>query len=234
MRIFVALFFLMLFSSCSSNIQVPTTFSDGWQEEFGIEDCTLVTTGKNPYFILDPGFTLVLEGATEKVIITVLDKTMQVDGVETRLIEEREWRNGDLIEISINMFAMCEETQDVFYFGEFVDMYSEGQLTSHQGAWIAGDNDARAGMIMPGDPEPGMRYYQEIAPGVAMDRAEIISLDYELTTPAGTFMDCLETVEGTALNLAEREVKIYAPGIGLIQDANIFLTEYGYLDLENE
>lgn len=234
MRIFVALFFLMLFSSCSSNIQVPTTFSDGWQEEFGIEDCTLVTTGKNPYFILDPGFTLVLEGATEKVIITVLDKTMQVDGVETRLIEEREWRNGDLIEISINMFAMCEETQDVFYFGEFVDMYSEGQLTSHQGAWIAGDNDTRAGMIMPGDPEPGMRYYQEIAPGVAMDRAEIISLDYELTTPAGTFMDCLETVEGTALNLAEREVKIYAPGIGLIQDANIFLTEYGYLDLENE
>jgi hypothetical protein len=73
-----------------------------------------------------------------------------------------------------------------------------------------------------------MRYYQEIAPGVAMDRAEIISLDKTHFTPAGKFANCLETVEGTALNLAEREIKIYAPGIGLIQDANLLLTDYGY------
>ena len=87
-------------------------------------------------------------------------------------------------------------------------------------------------MIMPGKPTGGMRYYQEIAPGVAMDRAEILSLDAELTTPAGTFSGCLETIEGTALNPLEREVKIYAPGIGLIQDANAYLTAYGYSDSE--
>ncbi|MGD2026408.1 MAG: hypothetical protein PVI99_01215 [Anaerolineales bacterium] len=230
MYIFIVVSFLILFSGCTQTSQPVSTSSGAWQEEFGIKDCTLVTTGNNPYFILDPGFTLVLEGGTEKVVIKVLDETMVVDGVETRLIEEREWRDGELIEVSLNMFAMCEETQDVFYFGEYVDMYSGGELTSHQGAWIAGEDDARAGMIMPGEPIPGMRYYQEIAPGVAMDRAEIISLDKELTTPAGTFTDCLETVEGTALNLVEREVKIYAPGIGLIQDANIFLTEYGYIE----
>ncbi len=83
---------------------------------------------------------------------------------------------------------------------------------------------------MSGDPTPGMRYYQEIAPGIAMDRAEIIGLEKTLETPAGTFTNCLETVEGSALNLAERETKIYAPGIGLIQDANLFLSDYGYLD----
>ena len=75
-----------------------------------------------------------------------------------------------------------------------------------------------------------MRYYQEIAPGVAMDRAEILSIDTVLKTPAGEFEDCLETAEGTALNLLEREIKIYAPGIGLIQDANLLLTEYGFID----
>ena len=85
-------------------------------------------------------------------------------------------------------------------------------------------------MIMPGNPVVGMRYYQEIAPGVAMDRAEILRIDTVLKTPAGEFEDCLETAEGTALNLLEREIKIYAPGIGLIQDANLLLTEYGFID----
>lgn len=229
--ILLLLLTLIVFSGCSSTVPQSDPIDNDWQEEFGIEDCTLVTTGDNPFFILDPGFTLVLENATEKVVITVMNETMVVDGVETRLIEEREWRNGELIEISVNMFAMCKETQDVFYFGEFVDMYSEGELISHQGAWMAGENNAKPGMIMPGDPIPGMRYYQEIAPEVAMDRAEIIGLEKTLETPAGTFSNCLETVEGSALNLAERETKIYAPGIGLIQDANLFLSDYGYLDI---
>jgi hypothetical protein len=222
--------FLVFLTGCVFDAQRIIGIDSDWQEEFEIEECTLVTTGNNPFFILEPGFTIILESNTEKVVIAVLDETMVVDGVETRLIEEREWRHGELIEVSINMFAMCEETQDVFYFGEFVDMYSKGELVSHQGAWIAGENDARAGMIMPGNPEQGMRYYQEIAPGIAMDRAEIISQNKTLSTPAGTFTDCIETVEGTALNLAEREIKIYAPGIGLIQDANLFLTDFGYLE----
>jgi hypothetical protein len=45
-----------------------------------------VTTGKNSFFILDPGFTIVLESSIEKVAITVLDETMIVDGVIECLI----------------------------------------------------------------------------------------------------------------------------------------------------
>ena len=231
---------LMILTACmgKSNVDTSATLdllqtqevSKEWQEEFGISECTLVTTGQNPFFILEPGFRLILEGGKTKLMITVLDETMVVDGVETRVVEEREWKNDELIEVSQNMFAMCEETQDVFYFGEFVDMYSNGELTSHSGQWFAGEEDARAGMIMPGKPSVGMRYYQEIAPGVAMDRAEVLSIDTVLKTPAGKFDDCLETAEGTALNLLEREIKIYAPGIGLIQDANLRLTEYGFID----
>jgi len=241
-RYYVVVFImaLMVLAGCTGNTNVDTSatlallqtqeVSKVWQEEFGISDCTLVTTGQNPFFILEPGFQLVLEGGGTRLMITVLDETMVVDGVETRVVEEREWKNDELIEVSQNMFAMCEETQDVFYFGEFVDMYSNGELTSHSGQWFAGEEDARAGMIMPGNPIVGMRYYQEIAPGVAMDRAEILSIDTVLKTPAGEFEDCLETAEGTALNLLEREIKIYAPGIGLIQDANLLLTEYGFID----
>ncbi len=208
-----------------------------WQEEFGIAECTLVPTGRNQFFILEPGFQLVLEGkgtlrwagSHEKLAITVLDETKEVSGVTTRVVEEREWRNGNLIEVSRNFFALCESTKDVFYFGEEVDMYKGGKVVSHKGAWLAGTDGARAGLMMSGEPKVGMKYYQEIAPEVAMDRAEILSLDSRLETPAGRFSNCLKTQEGTALNRLEREIKSYAPGIGLIQDANLLLTKYGFM-----
>ena len=47
-------------------------------------------------------------------------------------------------------------------------------MDNHKGAWLADKNDkngAKAGLMMPGKPKVGMKYYQEIAPGVAMDRA---------------------------------------------------------------
>jgi hypothetical protein len=191
----------------------------------------MITTGRNEYFVLEPGFRLILEGTTgagthERLAITVLDETKQVNGIETRIVEEREWKNGDLKEISRNFFAMCQETRGVYYFGEEVEMYSGGQLTSNEGAWLAGEGDARAGLIMPGDPQVGMKYYQEIAPGKAMDRAEIVSLDDTLKTPAGSFSNCLKTKEGTALNPLEQEFKVYAPEIGLIKDENLLLAGY--------
>lgn len=212
-----------------------------WQEEFGISECSLVPTGRNQYFILEPGFQLVLEGNTgllgknySKLVITVLDETRQVDGVMTRVVEEKEWKNDQLIEVSRNFFAICETTKDVFYFGEEVDMYKGGNVANHKGAWLAGENGAKAGLIMPGEPREGMKYYQEIAKGVAMDRAEIVDLDLRLETPAGTFTKCLKTKEGTALNYFEKEYKTYAPGIGLIQDANLLLTSHGFVAKQQE
>jgi hypothetical protein len=206
----------------------PTPRSDSsWQEEFGISDCALVSTGRNQYFILEPGYQIVLEGGNEKLVITVLNETKTVDGVNTRVVEEKEWKNGELVEVSRNFFAICEKTKDVFYFGEEVDMYSGGKLASHTGAWLAGENGAKAGLIMSGQPKVGMRYYQEVAPGIAMDRAEIVSVNDTLKTPVGSFSNCLRIKEGTALDPAEQEFKIFAPGIGLIQEPGILLTKYG-------
>ena len=51
-----------------------------------------------------------------------------------------------------------------------------------------------------------------------------------MDTSAGNFNKLLRTQEGTAFNLLEIEYKTYAPGIGLIQDANVLLTNYGFVD----
>jgi hypothetical protein len=211
-----------------------------WEQEFGISECELASAGRSQYFILEPGFQLVLEGGSEKVAITVLDETKTITGaveeaktattVTTRVVEEKEWKDDELFEVSRNFFAICPTTNDVFYFGEEVDYYEDGEVVGHAGAWLAGENGARAGLIMPGNPRIGMRYYQEIAPDVALDRAEIVSLDDTLETPAGVFSNSLKTQEGTALNPNEKEFKTYAPGIGLIQDEGLLLTDYGFVE----
>jgi hypothetical protein len=201
----------------------------GWQQEFGIKSCNLLTTGRNPYFILEPGYQLVLEEDDEKLHITVLDETKVVDGVTTRVVEEREWKNGALYEVSRNYFAMCEATKDVFYFGEDVDFYENGKVVKHDGSWLAGQNGNKAGLFMAGTPKVGMKYYQEMAPGVAMDRAEIVSLSDTCKTPAGTFRNCLKVQESTALDANEREYKYYAPGIGLLRDQDLRLVKYGFV-----
>ena len=54
-----------------------------------------------------------------------------------------------------------------------------------------------AGLFMPSRPLIGARFYQEIAPAVAMDRVEIISDTESLKTPAGEFHDCVKTEETT-------------------------------------
>jgi hypothetical protein len=225
--------FLTIIAICTIGCFGPNTSNSqdaSWQEDFGLSERTLLSEGRNEFFVLEPGFQLTLESSTEKLVITVLDATKKVDGVMTRVVEEREWRNGELIEVSRNFFAICKETKDVFYFGEEVDMYKGGKVDNHAGAWIAGVDGAKAGLIMPAKPKAGMKYYQEIAEGVAMDRAEVIKLDEEIDTPAGSFSNCLLTKEGTKVNPLEREFKTYAPGIGIVQDQKLLLTKHGFID----
>ena len=198
-----------------------------WQEEFGIEKCNLLTTGRNPYFVLEPGFQLVLEGGDTKLEIVVLEETKTVGGVLTRVVEEKEWKDGKLHEISKNYFAICEQTKDVFYFGEDVDNYKNGKVVNHEGSWLAGTKGSRAGLMMPGTPKVKMKYYQEIAPDVAMDRAEIVSLEETCKTPAGTFSGCMKVQEGSAIELFAKEYKYHAPGIGLVRDEDLRLIKYG-------
>jgi hypothetical protein len=204
---------------------------DRFQRDFDLSSRDLSSTGRNRFFILVPGYRLVLEGKegdhTVRLVITVLDDTRRIGGVETRVVEERESVDGKLVEISRNFFAICKRTTSVFYFGEEVDLYEDGEIVGHEGAWLHGEGGANAGLIMPGEPVVGARYYQEVAPGVAMDRAEVVDLTTEIETPAGEFEGCLRVREENPLD-EEQEFKIHAPGIGLVRDEDLVLVEHGF------
>jgi len=200
-------------------------------DTFNLDSCSFSTTGRNQFFILEPGYQLTLEGKEDneatKLVITVLDETKKVGNIETRVVEENESVNGQTVEISRNYFAFCQQTNSIFYFGEEVDNYKNGKIINHEGAWLA-EGKNKPGLMMAGQPEVGYRYYQEIAPGIAMDRAEIISIGEEIKTSAGSWENCLAIEETTPLSPKEKEYKMYAPGIGLIKDGNLLLVKYGF------
>lgn len=196
------------------------------------DSCIFSTTGRNTYFILEVGYQQTLKGIegkdTTTLVITVLNETKKIGNVETRVVEENEMVNGKPIEISRNYFAFCKQTGSIYYFGEDVDMYKEGKVTSHEGAWVA-EGKNKSGVQMPGLVLLGSRYYQEIAPNIAMDRAEVISMTETMKTPVGNFTNVLKTEETTPIELNDKEYKYYAPGVGLIKDENLLLVKYGFI-----
>ncbi len=196
-----------------------------WEQEFKVDKSTLVTTGTNPFFVLVPGFKSEFVGGDTRLVITVFNRTKKVDGVMTRIVEEREYEDGKVIEVSRNYFAIDPKTSDVYYFGEDVDMYKDGRVVSHEGAWLSGVKGAKFGLMMPGKPTVGRSYYQEIAQGVAMDRAVIVAADATVQTPSGTYRNCLRVEETTPLEPGVKEYKYYSTGVGLIQDSDLKLVK---------
>lgn len=225
----------------AAQARVEKEFTD----TFPLADCDFKTKGVNPYFTLEPGLTLHLSNGAcvadgdcdefEEVWITVLSEVRQieldVDGevltILTRVVEEYEEVDGELAEISHNYFAECRGTQDVYYFGEDVDIYDEEGNITHDGAWLAGMNGALPGIYMPGGAFLlGARYYQEIAPDVALDRAEHVGLDLDIEVPAGVFEKCVEVEETTPLEPKGVSSKTYCPGVGLVIDEDLELLDY--------
>jgi len=222
---------LFLFGSIAIAQELENEFTD----EFMVEGCTFKDKGNNPYFPLQPGYHLALESDDERVEITVTQQKERIflDGqgkasIKARVVEERHFAADELVEVSRNFFAICKETGDVFYFGEEVDDYENGEIVGHGGAWKAGINGAQPGIIMPGRFLLGSRYFQEVAPGIAMDRAENAEMNLHIQTGVGTFDNCVMVVETTPLHPDEQSEKTYCRGIGLVMDDEASLEEFGF------
>jgi hypothetical protein len=198
-----------------------------FQAIFPVEKKTLGVRGENPYFPLTPGYQLAYRHGRDSDTLTVLRETKMIDGVETRVVEDREMKNGALVELTRDYYALDSATNDVYYMGEDVDVYKNGKVVGHAGAWLSGVNGAKFGLMMPGTPKPGQKFYQEQAPGAGQDRAEILSVNAKIATPAGTFEQCVHTVETSALEKGLRDHKWYAPGVGQVKDSEMVLVKYG-------
>lgn len=181
----------------------------------------------NTYFPLVPGALAIFEGqveeGTERIETLVTPDTKTILGIQNRVVRDSAYLNGALAEVALDWFAQ-DTDGTVWYFGEFVENYTyddEGNLVSidNVGSWEAGVNGALPGVVMFASPQVGDEYFQENAPGVALDFAEVTSLDGSVDTAFGSFDNVLVTGEGNLFDDPELTIvenKLYAPQVGLV------------------
>ena len=127
-------------------------------KKLDVSRCATTNTGfttnfTHPYFGSTPvGNQLVLEadegGEHTRNEVTVLALTRNIGGVTARVIEEREFTNGTLAEVTYNYFVQASDGS-ICYYGEDVDAYENGTVT-HEGAWC-GVGPNQPGIFLPAE-----------------------------------------------------------------------------------
>ena len=150
------------------------------------------------------------------------DDPYDIDAV---VIRDREWVDEDctgeyvLAEDTFDWYAQ-DEDGNVWYMGEDTTAWDdEENCLTTEGSWKAGDDEAVPGVIMLGEPRPGVSYRQEYYEGEAEDAARVLRLNATVSIEDGEFTGCLMTKEYTPLAPGEVEHKFYCRlsqgGVGL-------------------
>jgi hypothetical protein len=198
------------------------TSAPGWP---GVSTSDFVAAIDNPWFPLKVGTTWVSKGVKDgKPTIdtyTVTGQTKVIAGVTCSVIRDTLTVHGKAIEATADWYAQ-DKQGNVWYVGEDTKEYNAaGQVTSTAGTWQTGVNGARPGIFMPADPGMSQGGYQEYLPGQALDRYKVISTTASITVPAGTFKNCLETQETTALEPGVLDHKYYVKGLGQVAEETV-------------
>lgn len=178
----------------------------------------------NPYFPLLPGSRWVYEGTAdgvpERVVVEVLDERRTVMGISAVVVRDQAFVDGVLAEDTLDFFTQDAEG-NVWYLGEETAEYEDGSIASTEGSWEAGVDGAQPGLVMPAHPVVGDAYRQEFLPGTAEDMGEVLATDGSVALPVGVFAEVVTTRDWTPLEPEVIEEKAYAPGVGLIQEADV-------------
>ena len=179
----------------------------------------------NPLFPLVVGRTLVYSGTKDgKKAIDLFHasrRTRVVDGVRTRVVEDRLFLGGILEERTSDYYAQ-DECGNVWYFGEdTAELDSHGNVTSTEGSFHAGVDGAQPGVFMQASPELGRRFRQEWYAGHAEDTFKVIGLSEPVRVPFGSFPEALRTAETTALEPGVLDNKLYVRRIGEVVEKAI-------------
>jgi hypothetical protein len=155
------------------------------------------------------------EGGDQRVVVTVLDETRTVLGIETRVVHDVVTEDGELVEDTYDWYAQ-DSDGNVWYLGEDTTEFEDGEPSSTAGSWEAGVDGALPGILVPAEPEVGMTYRQEYYEGEAEDAAEVLSLAEKVEAPFGQYDGVLMTKDYMPLEPDILEHKFYARDVGTV------------------
>jgi len=178
----------------------------------------------NPYLPLATVKQDVLEGMEDGKKIRV-ERTMKPNKrrtytfgdqeVESLVFEDRVYMDGKLAEVAFDFFAQ-DDNGTVYYLGEDVDEYENGKIIGHDGTWHYGLDTRVPGVMFPAQPKLGQKWRSEDVSSDISEIDEIVSLSERVTTPAGTYENCIKVKEYLADGTIE--FKYYAKGVGVVRE----------------
>jgi len=179
----------------------------------------------NRWFPLTPGRTLVYTGTKdgEKALdlVVATHRTRMIDGVRTRVVEDRLYLDNVLEERTSDYYAQ-DRCGNVWYFGEdTATLDRHGKVVDTEGTWHAGVDGAQPGVVMQAHPQLGRRFRQEWYRGHAEDVFKVIDRSAAVTVPYGTFRHALRTAEWTGLEPDVLDNKLYVRGIGEVAEVSV-------------
>jgi hypothetical protein len=212
----------------TSSTQVSATFvpvidpGDGGAYSPQLDPAEFVDAIDNPFLPMPVGahwrYEGESEGEIETVDITVTGDRKTILGISAFVVRDTVTIGGQLVEDTYDWFAQ-DQAGNVWYLGEEVKDYENGQVVSTAGSWEAGVDGALPGIVMPAIPVTNDVYRQEFYAGEAEDMMEIIDVGATLTVRAGAFDDVVMTRDWTPLDPGTVEEKAYARGVGKIREA---------------
>jgi hypothetical protein len=214
---------ILLSGACKKNNQ--RTIDAGYNPDTSPSLFTNSTQITNAYYPVVAGKKYIYEGQTKDGLEHIEEQRLSTSktilGISCVVVNFKAFLGGKLIEEAWDWYAQ-DNAGNLWYFGEAVDNYNlDGSLKDHAGSWEAGVDGAKPGMIMPANPQAGMKYREEYYFNHAEDQAEITARGLSVTIPFGTYNNCISTKNYTDLEPGVIENKFYAPGIGLIKEINV-------------
>lgn len=185
----------------------------------------------NAWFPLKPGIRYVYRGTEEgkhsRDLVTVTHGTKVIDGITTRVVNDRLFLDGLLRERTSDYYVE-DEDGNVWYFGEdTAELDRNGNVTSREGTWHAGIKGAEPGIIMQANPQVGDTFQQEFWRGHAEDHYSVRSLTQPVKVPYGSFggnklrRRVELTKEWSPLEPEVRDHKYYVRGIGFVKEETV-------------
>jgi hypothetical protein len=215
----------LLLSACAGKSPSAgvSTSTPGAPNAESVPAFTKPTDITNPFFpVSSISQTLSLgseggKGSRQELTLLPGLKTISWAGGNTqvRVVQFVAYSAGKLDEVAYDYLAQADNG-DVYYMGEDVANYKDGQVASREGSWLAGKDGAPPALLMPARPNTGMVFHPENLPGVAYETDEVLGMNEKTTTPKGPVSDGLLIKETLMDNSIE--YKVWVKGFGVVED----------------
>jgi hypothetical protein len=159
----------------------------------------------------------VAEEIPHRIEFTVTDLTKEIAGVSTVVAWVVDYSDGQVVEQEIAFYAQ-DNDGNVWYLGEHPEEYEDGEFVEAP-TWLAGVEDAVAGIKMKAEPQMGTPgYFQGWAPAEEWtDYGQVDQMGQETCVAVDCYQDVLVIAESSLEEEDAYQLKYYAPGVGSVR-----------------